>query len=59
MEAKAGNGTPRMNGRRKAGALPAELHAHSGTNTHSKALPDFLPVSIHVFWPGPCRDRAR
>ena len=30
----------------KAGALPAELHAHRGTNIHSRALFGFLLASI-------------
>jgi len=50
MEAKAGNGTPGMNRRAcKAGDLPAELHAHSGTNTHSKAFPP-NPKSIRLLF---------
>ena len=49
----------RMNSRAcKAGALPAELHAHSGSDTHSKALSGFLLASIYVFRLRPCRYRA-
>src|SRR6267378_347137 len=33
----------------KAGALPAELHAHSGPNTHSKAFPR-IPKSIPLLF---------
>jgi hypothetical protein len=39
----------RMNSRAgKTGALPAELQAHSGSDTHSKALSGVLLASIYV-----------
>ena len=42
----------------KAGALPAELHAHKRSCTDSKALSNFPSTPFHGFHPRPCTYRA-
>ena len=42
----------------KAGALPGCATPRHRCGTHSKGLSNFLPVSIHRFWPRPCTYRA-